>query len=154
LLLAVHHPELVRTLILEDPSAFPVLFNIPPKPGEILPLLFRQPRTLWMALTTTASFGRMALGCGQQSDLACRARAPRSDRLDGDGRARGIQKPTLLISGEKSGPPLRAVVQRLAELIPNSEVRVIPNASHGMNFQNPAAVDAAIVDFLEKHPDA
>src|SRR4029077_13894954 len=68
LLLAVRHPELVRTLILEDPSAFPVLFNIPPKPGEILPLLFRQPGTLWMAMRTMASFGRMAVALKRGTD--------------------------------------------------------------------------------------
>lgn len=68
--------------------------------------------------------------------------------------ARGIQQPTLLISGDRSAAPLRAVVRRLAELVPNSEVRVIPNASHGMNFQNPIALDAAILDFLERHSAA
>jgi pimeloyl-ACP methyl ester carboxylesterase len=187
LLLAVRYPELVRTLILEDPSAFPVLFNIPPKPAEILPLLFRQPRTLWMALRTTASFGRMAVAMkrgkdeesirllvnwangfdaysqlsaankaqGMPNSATWRAALERPGPIDLTATdARGIRKPTLLVSGEKSVPPLRAVVQRLAELIPNSEVKVIPDASHGMNFQNPGALDAAILDFLEKHSAA
>ena len=61
---------------------------------------------------------------------------------------------TGAVAGEKSAPPLRAVIQRLAELIPNSEVKVIPGASHGMNFQNPVALDAAILDFLERHATA
>jgi pimeloyl-ACP methyl ester carboxylesterase len=49
---------------------------------------------------------------------------------------------------------LRAVVQRRAELIPGSVVNLIPGASHGMNFQNPAALGGAILDFLEKHATA
>ncbi|HCF98938.1 MAG TPA: hypothetical protein DEV93_00160 [Chloroflexi bacterium] len=68
--------------------------------------------------------------------------------------ARRIQQPTLLLSGERSAAPFGAIARRLAELIPNSEVRVIPNASHGMNFQNPVAVDTAILDFLERHSAA
>jgi pimeloyl-ACP methyl ester carboxylesterase len=187
LLLAVRHPELVRTLILEDPSAFPVLFSIPPKPGEILPLLFRQPGTLWMAMRTMASFGRMAVAIKRGKDeesmrllvnwangFDAYSELPAANRAQGAANiatwraalerpgpidltatdARSIQKPTLLVAGERSAPPLRAVVQRLAELIPNSEVKVIPGASHGMNFQNPVALDAAILEFLEKHPAA
>jgi pimeloyl-ACP methyl ester carboxylesterase len=187
LLLAVRHPELVRTLILEDPSAFPVLVSIPPKPGEILPLLFKQPRTLWMALRTTASFGRMGVAMRRGKDeesmrllvnwangFDAYSQLPAANKAQGMANkatwraalehpavidltatdARGIQKPTLLVAGEKSAPPLRAVVQRLAELIPNSEVNVIPGASHGMNFQNPVALDAVILDFLARHPAA
>jgi pimeloyl-ACP methyl ester carboxylesterase len=187
LLLAVRHPELVRTLILEDPSAFPILFNIPPKPGEILPLLFRQPGILWMAMRTMASFGRMAVALKRGKDeesmrllvnwangFDAYSELPAANRAQGMANiatwraalerpgpidltttdARSIQKPTLLVAGERSAPPLRAVVRRLAELIPNSEVKVIPGASHGMNFQNPDALDAAILDFLEKHPAA
>jgi pimeloyl-ACP methyl ester carboxylesterase len=187
LLLAVRHPELVRTLILEDPSAFPVLVSIPPKPGEILPLLFTQPSTLWIGLKTTASFLRMAVAMKRGKDeesmrllvnwangFDAYSELPAANKAQGTANiatwraalerpvhinltatdARSIQKPTLLVAGEKSAPPLRAVVQRLAELIPNSEVKVIPGASHGMNFQNPVALDAAILDFLEKQPAA
>jgi pimeloyl-ACP methyl ester carboxylesterase len=187
LLLAVRHPELVRTLVIEDPAAFPVLVSIPPKLEEILPLLFKQPRTLWMALRTTASFGRMgvAMGRGKDEEMirllinwsngydayseltpdmraqALANKAPWRAALKRPepigltaAAARRIQQPTLLISGERSPSPLRAVVHRLAELIPNSGVRVIPHASHGMNFQNPIALDAAILDFLESHSTA
>jgi pimeloyl-ACP methyl ester carboxylesterase len=187
LLLAVRHPELVRTLVLEDPAAFPVLVSIPPKPGEILPLLFTQPGTLWMALRTTASFGRMGLAMSRGKDeemirllinwsngfdayseltpdmkaqalankAPWRAALKRPDPIGLTAAdARRIHQPTLLISGERSPSPLRAVVKRLAELIPNSEVTVIHDASHGMNFQNPVALDAAILDFLERHSAA
>jgi pimeloyl-ACP methyl ester carboxylesterase len=36
--------------------------------------------------------------------------------------------------------------------MPKVEVKEIPAASHGMNFQNPEALDAAIIDFVERHP--
>jgi pimeloyl-ACP methyl ester carboxylesterase len=46
------------------------------------------------------------------------------------------------------------ILEDPSKLIPNSEVNVIPGASHGMNFQNPVALDAAILDFLARHPAA
>lgn len=187
LLLAVRYPQLVRTLILEDPAAFPVLVNIPPKPGEILRLLFSQPSTLWMALKTTASFGPMAVAMKRGKDeesirlminwsngfdvyselpAANKAQALANkatwraalERPEPMGLTatdvQSIQKPTLLIAGEKTAPFLRAITRRLAELIPKSEVEVIPGASHGMNFQNPVALDAAILNFLGRHTAA
>jgi len=45
LLLAHRHPELVRSLVLLEPPAFPVLgFGIPPTPSQVLRLLARNPR--------------------------------------------------------------------------------------------------------------
>jgi pimeloyl-ACP methyl ester carboxylesterase len=45
LLLAHRHPELVRSLVLLEPPAFPLLgVNIPPTPREVLKLLARNPR--------------------------------------------------------------------------------------------------------------
>jgi pimeloyl-ACP methyl ester carboxylesterase len=187
LLLAVRHPELVRTLILEDPAAFSIFISIPPKPSELVRLLLTQPGTFLMMLRIGASVGSMAAAAKRGADEeAIRLMINWANGFDAyseippDGKAqvrankapfvaglrhtdpigltatdaRRIRKPTLLISGERSAVPLRAVVHRLAELIPNSEVRVIPDASHGMNYQNPGALDAAILDFLEKHPAA
>jgi pimeloyl-ACP methyl ester carboxylesterase len=45
LLLAYRHPELLRSLVLLEPPAFPVLgVNIPPTPSQLLRLLARNPR--------------------------------------------------------------------------------------------------------------
>jgi non-heme chloroperoxidase len=187
LLLAVRHPELVRTLILEDPGAFSIFISIPPKPRELVRLLLTQPGAFLMLLKISASLRNMAEAAKRGHDEeAIRLLVNWANGFDAyseippDGKAqalankatwraalkhpdpiglsaidaRGIQQPTLLISGERSAAPFRAVVHRLAELIPNSEVRMIPDASHGMNYQNPGALDAAILDFLEKPPAA
>ena len=46
LLLAAQHPELLRTLVLAEPPAFPVLgVNVPPRPAQVIRLLIRHPRT-------------------------------------------------------------------------------------------------------------
>jgi pimeloyl-ACP methyl ester carboxylesterase len=45
LFLALRHPSLLRTLVLLEPPAFPVLgVNIPPSPGQILKLFLHSPR--------------------------------------------------------------------------------------------------------------
>lgn len=43
--LAVQHPELLRTLVLLEPPAFPLLgVGIPPRPAQVIKLLIRRPR--------------------------------------------------------------------------------------------------------------
>jgi len=45
LLLACRHPELLRTLVLLEPPAFPLLgVSIPPRPAQLITLLIRHPR--------------------------------------------------------------------------------------------------------------
>jgi pimeloyl-ACP methyl ester carboxylesterase len=184
LLFAARHPELVRTLILEDPGAFSILVSIPPKPQELLALLLTRPRTFFMLMRVSASFGRIgaAMRQGRNEDAIrlminfvngfdAYSELPASNKEqaranlatfraslelpDSTGPtaadAQGTQQPALLLTGERSPAPFRTVVNRLAELMPKVEVKEIPAASHGMNFQNPEALDAAIIEFVERH---
>jgi pimeloyl-ACP methyl ester carboxylesterase len=43
LLTAIRHPELVSTLVLEEPPVLSLFVSTPPKPRELLPLLLRRP---------------------------------------------------------------------------------------------------------------
>jgi 3-oxoadipate enol-lactonase len=64
--------------------------------------------------------------------------------------AAAIDVPTLLICGELdqvTPPPLS---EKLAELIPNSRLEVIPGASHLANLDKPAEFNRAIDDFLSE----
>lgn len=45
LLLVIRHPELVRTLVLEEPPAMTLFVSVPPKPAELLRLFATRPRT-------------------------------------------------------------------------------------------------------------
>jgi pimeloyl-ACP methyl ester carboxylesterase len=184
LLLAARHPDLVRTLILEDPGAFSILVSIPPKPQELLGLLLTRPRTFFMLMRVSASFGRIgaAMRQGRNEDAIrlminfvngfdAYSELPASNKEQAQANlatfraslelpdstgptaadAQGIQQPLLLLTGDRSPAHFRMVIDRLAELMPNAEVKEIPGASHGMNFQNPEALDAAIIDFVERH---
>jgi pimeloyl-ACP methyl ester carboxylesterase len=54
--------------------------------------------------------------------------------------------PVLMLTGEKNGDMLRAMRGCLPDGV--RETVVIPNASHGMNRENPQDFDAAVLRFL------
>lgn len=65
--------------------------------------------------------------------------------------AAAIRTPTLLLHGAKTLPNFIANVQALAGVIPGAEVAVIPDATHGLTFENPTAFNAAVLEFLGRH---
>ncbi len=64
--------------------------------------------------------------------------------------ARTIQVPTLLVSGANSPAPLTAVIDRLAELIPNADRLTIAGATHNMFNSHPAQFNRGVLDFLDR----
>ena len=68
-----------------------------------------------------------------------------------DDDARRITTPTLLITGEKSPAFMHRLNDRLMELMPNTEQVDIPNASHVMHYENPAALNDAVLNFIARH---
>jgi pimeloyl-ACP methyl ester carboxylesterase len=62
-----------------------------------------------------------------------------------------IAVPTLLLAAEhdRTAPP--EVMQRMAARIAGSEFVSLPNAGHIANVEAPAAFNAAILDFLQRH---
>lgn len=64
---------------------------------------------------------------------------------------RNIKIPTLLLTGQSSPPVFHRLADRLEELLPANERQEIPNASHIMHEDNPAAFNATVLDFLKKH---
>jgi pimeloyl-ACP methyl ester carboxylesterase len=45
LLTAIRHPQLVRSLVLQEPPVLSLFVSTPPRPRELLPLFVRRPRT-------------------------------------------------------------------------------------------------------------
>jgi pimeloyl-ACP methyl ester carboxylesterase len=60
-----------------------------------------------------------------------------------------IKVPTLVLVGAEDviSPP--AEMQKIAEAIPNSQFVVVPNSGHMTTMENPAAVNSAVLQFLE-----
>ncbi len=67
------------------------------------------------------------------------------DRFDG---VRGLRVPTLLLRGAHTTPAARAVVDRLAAVIPNADLVEIADAGHMLPVTHARRVNAAIETHL------
>jgi pimeloyl-ACP methyl ester carboxylesterase len=63
---------------------------------------------------------------------------------------RGITLPTLVVSGEQSPRSRILIDEIIAKCINGSRLAVIPEAAHLMSYQNPAAFNDALLDFLAR----
>ena len=61
---------------------------------------------------------------------------------------RGIRVRTAVVDGEYDEFVKRSHTERLAALIPNSELIILPNVSHFAMWQDPSAYNAAVLGFL------
>ena len=62
-----------------------------------------------------------------------------------------IRTPTLFLYGSNTRPGFVANVEALSGAIAGSKVVVIPNATHGLTYENPTDFNAAVVGFLRAH---
>ncbi len=62
--------------------------------------------------------------------------------------AQAIRSRTLLLNGALTQPNFITVIEALAPVIADCRRQVIPNATHGMQADNPAAFNAAVLDFF------
>jgi pimeloyl-ACP methyl ester carboxylesterase len=63
--------------------------------------------------------------------------------------AAAIRTPTLFLRGANTRPNFVANVEALAGVIRGSRVAVIPNATHGLPYENPTDFNAAVIAFLK-----
>lgn len=68
LVLAHRHPELVRSLVLEEPPAIPLVIGQPPRPARILASLLRRPRVTLDVLAFGANVIRPATALYARGD--------------------------------------------------------------------------------------
>ncbi len=61
---------------------------------------------------------------------------------------RSFQVPTLLICSEHAVEIHRRVNEEIARVLPHAEQALIPQSSHGSPRENPAAFNAAVLNFL------
>jgi pimeloyl-ACP methyl ester carboxylesterase len=182
LLTAIGHPQVVRSLVLEEPPVLSLFVSTPPRPGELVPLLIRRPRTALailrfgagtMAPTQKAfrrgddeqamrKFASGVLGKEAYEQLPPERKQQMGENLGAlrahllgagfpplaEEDVRGVEAPTLLLTGERSPAALRRLTDRLHELVPNSRRVEIAAASHRMHEENPDAVNEAILGFV------
>jgi pimeloyl-ACP methyl ester carboxylesterase len=185
LVAAIRHPQLVRSLVLQEPPVLSLFMSVPPRPTELLRLFVRRPRTTLVILSFAAKtavpaqkafqrgddeaamqkFGYGLLGKDAYERLPQERKQQAFENVRGlraqvlgagfpplsEDDVRGVQVPTLLMTGERSPAYLPRLTDRLQQLLPNAERVEIPGASHVMSEENPGAVNEAILGFLARH---
>jgi pimeloyl-ACP methyl ester carboxylesterase len=91
-------------------------------------------------------FRQMVLDNARTVPLALSARPP---SLPGTTLG-GITLPTLVVSGELSPRSRILIDEVIVKCVPGSRLVVIPTAAHLMSYQNPAAFNEALLDFLAR----
>jgi pimeloyl-ACP methyl ester carboxylesterase len=109
------------------------------------------------------AFGRASLGREAFDGLSpARRQQARDNLIDAellgsgfapldDDALRTVQVPTLLLAGQKSPRLFYRLLDRLEELLPQTERVEIPGASHIMHEDNPEAYNSAILSALDRH---
>jgi len=162
--LAIHHPELLRSLVLMETSANPEpRRNV--RPYRLLALLGR-----WFGFRLVADrvmnilFGRTFMNDAARRDErqawkqvilandrkgAARAAHAVIDREGVGDRLGEISVPTLIIVGEEdvATPPKEG--RKMQEKIPGSQLLVIPAAGHSSSIEQPEAVNQTLKHFLQ-----
>jgi pimeloyl-ACP methyl ester carboxylesterase len=59
-----------------------------------------------------------------------------------------IRCPTLALAGERDRVASPAIVERMAQAIPEAAYRMLPRVGHLANLERPAVFDAALEGFL------
>lgn len=169
LMVAKEHPELIKTLILEDASGMERLLPDTPEAQKMA----SETKELVAGLRRNLADGNLEKaaqeftdGLGGPGTWAKRSQAQKQILLDNmgtgvDSGERGnvtcadiakFKFPVLTLTGERSPkryPEAFAAAHRCNAAIPAPIV--IPNAAHAMNRENPEAFNAAVGNLLARH---
>jgi pimeloyl-ACP methyl ester carboxylesterase len=168
LFFAAAHPDLVRSLVLNEPPATGMLAGTPDGPAtlreqgaRLAPAreafaagdMERGVRVFTDAVRGPGSFERLSDGDRRMAlenapshvadQMSARPRAP-----FGCEQARSVAAPVLLTGGDRSTPLFVRVLDALERCLPNAERVTIPAAAHNVPGDNPAAFRQAVATFL------
>jgi pimeloyl-ACP methyl ester carboxylesterase len=173
LLLAIEQPGLLRTLALAEPPVHPLLRRLP----EGADLFAAFMAAAWHPAGRAFAAGDReegvrrfldgAIGPGAfdqlpppvRAGMMLNAREMGVETLTPfdlympdlpDAALRDIPAPTLLLRGADSPVMYHRINAALAARLPHAEQAGIPAASHVLHSQNPAAHNAAVLDFLQR----
>jgi pimeloyl-ACP methyl ester carboxylesterase len=171
LFVAAEHPELIRTLTVNEPPATALLLNSAGGPEVLAEFRARMTpaREAFRAGDLERGARLFADAVGGPGTFDRRSEAERRMMMDNvlervaDAKAasqpppftcemaRRISAPTLLMNGARSPAIFRRIVDELERCVPNRERVVVPDASHTVPGENPVGFDEAVLAFLAKH---
>jgi len=165
--IGIRRSDLLKTLVLMDTSAeaepkenlgqYKMLlfvvrwFGFRPVVGRIVPLFFGRKFLHDPARQQEAADWRQRLMSNDRKAMVkfgkgIFARQSVYEQLE------QIKTPTLVVVGVEDFPTPVAKAERIAQKIPGAKLVVIPDAGHLCTVEEPAAVTAAIQQFLAAHP--
>lgn len=171
LFFAANHPELIRTLTLNEPPATSLLSKVAGGPEVLAEFGSRAmpAREAFMAGNLQRGMQLFADAVGEPGTYDRRSEAERRMMMDNalervaDANmssqpvaftcemAKRITAPTLLMNGARSPAMFHRIIDELARCVPSHERVVIPDSSHSVPGENPKSFDDAVLTFLAKH---
>lgn len=164
----LRRPDLVRSLVLAEPSLFSLLAAngagasaLAHAAAEIAPVvpLLRDGRKA----DALRQYLKVILGSGGYERLPTRARAVMHDNLHTlepmlnslnvgtpftQDHAARISAPTLLLEGDQTPAPFALTLDELACVVPDVQRITLPELSHGLHLENPTAFSRVVLGFL------
>jgi pimeloyl-ACP methyl ester carboxylesterase len=171
-LVALDHPDLVRSLTLAEPAMGTLLADLPEgkaaledrgtamaavgeavKAGDAVQATKRL--FDWVANQGAGAFDtqpeairQMLLDNARTVPLLLAAPAPPPVSCATLG---GVKPPTLVMGGEQTRRYFALINEVVVRCIPGSRLVTIPQATHPISLQNPTAFNAALLQFLAQH---
>jgi len=167
LVLALKHPELVRSVVLGEPPIMPLLNRTPA--GDAL----RRDYFARVLDPSRAAFARGDSVGGMRAflsgeGLAAPARAKslahafelRREMLANREQylpslrcadLGALHTGVLLVSGDRSGPLFHAISSELARCLQNDSTATVPGAGHAMHADNPAYYNQVVLRYVATH---
>ena len=62
-----------------------------------------------------------------------------------------LKMPVLLIKGDRSPKILTVIIDELDSCLDNNVLAILPNSSHGLEYQNPIEFNKIVLDFINNH---
>lgn len=172
LVLAVKHPEMVRSLVLAEPPVHRWMRDTP----DGAPVYREFMTTIWKPAAEAFKAGDdkgamrifvngfsephrfdslppKGLAAVMQNSRFFKATTLSSDpfpNLSKD-KVKRLRIPTLIVTGENTIKIHKLVNEELARLLPKAERATIPKAGHGSARENPQAFNEAVLKFLANH---
>lgn len=163
--IAARYPDLVRSLTLLDTSAGPEdpdkagqykmlgaiyrLTGIRPLRKKVMPLMFGPTFLADPAGAPVIGEWERRLGACRRAGISRAVRGV-ADRAPVESEIGSITAPTLIIVGADDAATPVHKSRRIAELIKDSRLEVIPDSGHTSTLEQPEAVTRLIRDFLTR----
>jgi pimeloyl-ACP methyl ester carboxylesterase len=166
LVLALEHPELVRSVVLGEPPVMPLLNRTPEGDAlrrDYFATVLDPARAafargdsvaglrVFLSGEGLATAGRAKIGHAFELRREMLASRERYMPLLACRDLGALHTGVLLVSGDRSGPVFHAITSELARCLQNDSIVTIPSAGHAMHASNPAYYNQVVLRYLATH---